>query len=430
MSRVPGGAGRHDHPPDKEAVVATRAAGILDLAARKKRRTLGKMIRMPHESRSKAVEEPTKPGRQQREPEGPKGEPDVTAHPTPIRISRRTRTALILAVLVALAYVVYRVPDVLTMTVGGIALALILSFPVGFLSRFMPRGLAILLSFLLVVGLVVLAVLYLVPLVVEQLASLVSAVPGIASTLGQYLQDVLNFLQNRGLLTTNPDQIFSRARDDLASAAQTVTGNVLSGAFGIVYSTFGFAVTLFGVVFVGAYLLVDVRRMKAAFLRAAPHGYRHDAKTLWEAFGYSLSKYLGGLALVMVIQGAVSAVGLFLLGVPYALVLGAVVSIMAVIPYLGAWISGILAVIVALTVSPTTALLTALLFLGIQQLEGNVLTPKIQGDTLHVHPILVFLAVIIGGGLGGIPGVIVSVPTLAVLRVLFDFLRVRLKTDD
>jgi predicted PurR-regulated permease PerM len=387
------------------------------------------MVPMPDKSRSTDVEKPTKPGRQQREPEGPKGEPDVTAHPTPIRISRRTRTALILAVLVALSYVVYRVPDVLTMTVGGIALALVLSFPVRFLSRFMRRGLAILLSFLLVVGLVVLAVLYLVPLVVEQLASLVSAVPGIASTIEQYLQDALNFLQNRGLLPTNPDQIFSRVRDDLVSAAQTVAGNVLSGAFGIVYSTFGFAVTLFGVVFVGAYLLVDVRRMKATFLRSAPHGYRHDAKTLWEAFGYSLSKYLGGLTLVLAIQGAVSAVGLFLIGVPYALVLGAVVSVLAVIPYLGAWISGILAVIVALTVSPTTALLTAFLFLGIQQLESNFLTPKIQGDTLHVHPILVFLAVIIGGGLGGIPGVIVSVPTLAVLRVLFDFLRVRLRTN-
>jgi predicted PurR-regulated permease PerM len=102
---------------------------------------------------------------------------------------------------------------------------------------------------------------------------------------------------------------------------------------------------------------------------------------------------------------------------------------MAMIPYLGAWISGSLAVIVALTVSPTTVLLTALLFLGIQQLEGNFLTPKIQGNTLRVHPILVFLAVIIGGGLGGILGVVVAVPALAVLRVLFDFFRVRLKTD-
>jgi predicted PurR-regulated permease PerM len=384
---------------------------------------------MTNDSHGKDVEEHTNPGRRKRRPEGSKGEPDVTAHPTPILISRRTRTALILAVIATLAYVVYRVPDVLAMTVGGIALALILSFPVGLLTRLMPRGLAILLSFLLVVGLVVLAVLYLVPLVVEQLVALVSAVPGILSTVEQYLQDALNFLQNRGLLPTNPDQLISRARDDLTSAAQTVAGSVLSGAFGIVYSTFGFAVTLFGVIFVGAYLLVDVRRIKAAFLRTAPHGYRQDAKTLWEAFGYSLSKYLGGLALVLAIQGAISAVGLFLLGVPYALVLGALVSVLAIIPYLGAWISGIVAVIVALTVSPTTALLTALLFLGIQQLEGNFLTPKIQGDSLHVHPVLVFLAVIIGGGLGGIPGVIVAVPTLAVLRVLFDFFRVRLNTD-
>jgi predicted PurR-regulated permease PerM len=84
---------------------------------------------------------------------------------------------------------------------------------------------------------------------------------------------------------------------------------------------------------------------------------------------------------------------------------------------------------VALTIAPTTAFLTALLYLGIQQLEGNFLTPKIQGDTLRVHPILVFLAVVVGGGLGGILGVIVAVPALAVLRVLFDFLRVRLETD-
>lgn len=410
-------------------LAATCVVGTSDLTAREEPGVLGKMIPMPDESRSKDVEERTKPGRRKRKPEGPKGEPDVTFHPTPILISSRTRTVLILVVIATLAYVVYQVPDVLAMTVGGIALALILSFPVRLLSRFMPRGLAILLSFLLVVGLVVLAVLFVVPLVVEQLASLISAVPEIANTLGQYLQDALNSLQNEGFLPGDLQQIVSGFRDDLTSAAQSVAGNVLSGAFGFIFSTFGFAVTLFGVVFVGAYLLVDVRRIKAAFLRSAPHAYRHDAKTLWEAFGYSLSKYLGGLALVLAIQGVISAVGLFLLGVPYALVLGALVSVLAIIPYLGAWISGIVAVVVALTVSPTTALLTALLFLGIQQLEGNFLTPKIQGDTLHVHPILVFLAVIIGGGLGGIPGVVVAVPTLAVLRVLFDFFRVRLKTD-
>jgi predicted PurR-regulated permease PerM len=359
-----------------------------------------------------------------------KAEPDVTADPTPIRISKRTRTALILAVLVLLGLVIWQVPSVLTTVVGGFALALALSFPVRWLSRLMPRGLAILASFLLVVGIFVLAALFLVPLVVEQFAALVRAVPEIASTVGRYLSDALESLQDRGLLPSDPQQLISRVREDLVNAVRSVAGNVLGGAFGFITSTFSFAVTLFGVVFIAAYLLVDVRRFEAAFLSAVPHGYRHDAKTLWDAFGHSLSRYLGGLALVLAIQGAVSALGLFLLGVPYALVLGAFVSVTAVIPYLGAWLGAIPAVIVALTVSPTTAILTALLFLGIQQLEGNVLTPKIQGDSLRVHPVLVFLAVIIGGGLGGIVGVIVAVPSLAVGRVLFDFFRVRLKTED
>ena len=356
-------------------------------------------------------------------------EPDVTARPTPILISKRTRTALILAVAVLVGLVVWYVPSVLSTVIGGFALALALSFPVRWLSRLIPRGLAILVTFLALVGIVVLAVLYLVPLAGRQIGSLADSAPAIANTSERYLSDALNFFEDRGLLPSDPEDSAQRVRDTLTNAAQTIGRNALGGALNVVTGTVGFALTLFGVIFVGVYLLVDVRRFKAAFLSAAPRHYRRDIKTLWEAFGYSLSKYLGGLVLVLLIQGAVSSVGLFFLGVPYALALGAFVSVTAVIPYLGAWISAVPAVIVALTVSPTIALLTALLFFGIQQLEGNFLTPKIQGDTLRVHPILVFLAVIIGGGLAGIVGVIVAVPSLAVLRVLFDFFRARLTTE-
>ena len=293
----------------------------------------------------------------------------------------------------------------------------------------MPRGLAILSSFLLLLGVVVLAVLIVVPLVGEQLTAFAKALPAIASSAEQQLRDALNFFQQRGLLPSDSDEVASRVREDFTNAAQAIAGNVLGGALNVITGTFSFALTLFGVVFVGAYLLADVRRFKASYLRAAPHNYRRDFLTLWDAFGYSLSKYLSGLLLVLAIQGVVSAVGLVILGVPYALILGLWVSVTAVIPYLGAWIGSIPAVLVALTISPTTALLTAVLFLAIQQLEGNFLTPKIQGDTLRVHPVLVFLAVIIGGGLAGIVGVIVAVPSLAVLRVLFDFFRVRLTTN-
>lgn len=368
--------------------------------------------------------------RSRQDPEDPKTEPDVTAHPTPIRISKRTRTVLILAILLVLGFVVWRVPAVLTTAVGGIALALVLSFPVRLLSRLVPRVLAILLSFLIVAGLFVLALLYFVPLVVQQFAALAGALPAIANNAERYLSGSLDLLQTRGLLPSDPQEIASRVRDDLVGAVRAVAENALGGAVGLITSTFSLALTLFGILFVGAYLLADVDRIEAAFLRAAPECYRRDARALWDAFGYSLSKYIGGLALILAIQGAVSAVGLLVFGVPYPLVLGAVVSVTAVIPYVGAWLGAIPALIVALTVSPTTALLTALLYLGIQQLEGNFLTPKIQGDTLHVHPVLVFLAVIAGGGLGGIFGVLVAVPTVAVVRVLFDFFRVRLQTYD
>jgi predicted PurR-regulated permease PerM len=85
---------------------------------------------------------------------------------------------------------------------------------------------------------------------------------------------------------------------------------------------------------------------------------------------------------------------------------------------------------VAFTVSPLTALLTLIAFIVIQQVEGNFLLPRIQGRALHIHPVLILLATIVGWGLFGIIGIVLAVPALAVVRVLYDFLRVRLSTKN
>jgi predicted PurR-regulated permease PerM len=108
--------------------------------------------------------------------------------------------------------------------------------------------------------------------------------------------------------------------------------------------------------------------------------------------------------------------GAYLIGVPYALALGA-------------WLGAVPAVLVAFSISPTAVMLTALVFLVIEQVEGNFLTPRIQGQTIKVPSIIVFLGVIAGGSLAGIMGVLFAVPTLAVLRILFDFFHVRLRTE-
>ena len=366
--------------------------------------------------------------------------------PTPIWISRRTRTILLLVGLVAMIGLMWAAPNVPIIALGGGTLALIMSFPVRALTKIMPRGLAILVSFLSLVGLVVLAFAILVPIVIDQLTNLIRNIPGFAEEANRQLSNLmptlLAQLGERGLLPGDPEELLpnlgANLGDEAFSRVQDLAQNILGGLLGFISSAFNFGIALFGVVFIAVYLLVDIRRMKAAYLLTIPHSYRRDGDGLWNAFGLSLSRYLSGLGFVLVIQGVVSAIAMALLGIRYAILIGVWVSITAIIPYIGAWLGAIPAVVLALLLGSSTlpvndltaSLLTLLVFVAIQQLEGNFLTPRIQGEAVHVHPILVFLAVIAGGQIAGLLGVIFAVPTLAVLRVLFDFFRVRLRLKD
>lgn len=350
-----------------------------------------------------------------------------SVEPTPIWISGRTRNFIVIGALVLLGFLVWQAPSILFVAAGGMALALVLSFPVRLLSHVMPRPLAIASSFLTLALLTVLGLYYVVPLLVEQLTGLVAAAPDIAMDLERTLRVALEPLDERNVISGTPDEFLASLVQDLPARFRELAESVLGGLVRILRDAFGFAVNLLAALIIAVYLLADVRRLKAAYLRAAPHRYRRDALELWEAFGYSLSRYLSGLAFVAVVQGTLSGIALWILNVPYAPLLGAWVAVTAIIPLLGAWLGAIPAVLIALTVEPIVALLTAILFFAIQQLEGNVLTPRVMGGALGVHPIIILLAVIGAGQLAGIVGILFAVPTLAVLRVLFDFFRARLR---
>ena len=327
----------------------------------------------------------------------------------------------------ALIVLLRAAPDVLTVSLGGFTLALVLSFPVRYLARFMPRGLAILATFFVLIGVITLALLILVPILIEQLTVLIADTPAIAAWVEERMYEVLNPLQDRGWLTSEPEKLLSDAYTAFIARAQTLAQQLLTSLLSWATQIVNTVFQVFGIIFVAVYLLADTRKLKAAFLWAAPTAYRFDARELWQEFGNSLSRYLSGLFFVIVIQGVVSGIALTIIGVPYAIVLGLWVAVTAILPYIGAWLGAIPAITIAAFISPKMAILTVLVYVGIQQLEGNVLTPRIQGDALRVHPILVFLAVIAGGQLAGLRGAIFAVPTLAVLRVLFDFFRRRLR---
>ncbi|MDQ4128523.1 MAG: AI-2E family transporter, partial [Actinomycetota bacterium] len=302
--------------------------------------------------------------------------------PTPIFVSSRVLIAIVVLGLGLLGLLLYAAPTVPAVALGGISLAIVLSFPVRALSHFMPRGLAILVTVLALIGLISLALFILVPLLIQQLSTLVRTTPQIANSANQLLLDVIQALDERQLVPGSDPEEFGRALvNDLFDRAQNLTENLLRGLLGFIPRAFGFGVALFGVLFVAVYLLVDARKVKAAYLKSAPAHYRRDARDLWNAFGQSLSRYLGGLVFVVVIQGVLAFVALYLIGVRYAILLGVWVSVTAIIPYLGAFLGAIPAVIVALVFgsstfgSPTTtAILTIVAYVLIQQLEGNFLT--------------------------------------------------------
>jgi predicted PurR-regulated permease PerM len=343
---------------------------------------------------------------------------------------------IVMVGLIALAYVLYAAPSILVVALGGTALAIILSFPVRALSNFMPRGLAILITLLGLLGLAALALGFLVPLLVGQLRTFILVTPAIANNASLFLRDLLNPLVERDLLPVEPEEIMAGLVQDLFMRAREIIEGVLGGLVGFISGAFSIGIVLFGMLFVAVYLLVDVRKVKAAYLKAAPARYRRDARELWDAFGVSLSRYLGGLVFVVIVQGVLAGLALWALGVPYSILLGAWVSLTAVVPYIGPFVGAIPAVVVALTFGSsifeshtTTAILTVVAYVLIQQFEGNFLTPRVQGQALHVHPIIVLLAVIGGAQLAGFAGVIFAVPTLAVVRVFFDFFRARLRTS-
>jgi predicted PurR-regulated permease PerM len=290
----------------------------------------------------------------------------------------------------------------------------------------MRRGLAVLVTVLVLLGLLALAFGLLVPLIVDQLGALISSLPEIASRAEGLLEDALVALEEREVVPVSAEEILDNAAQDLFDRAQDFVQNLLTGLVGFVSSAASLGVILFGIVVVAIYAVLDIRRIKAAYLRAAPRAYRRDARQLWEAFDASLSRYLGGLVVVTLVEGILSGLALWLIGVPYAVALGAWVALVSTIPYIGPWIGAIPALVVSLFVSPTAFALTALAFLAIQQLEGNVLTPRIQGQAVRVHPIVVLIVVVAAAQLAGLLGAIFAVPALAVLRVLADFLRARL----
>lgn len=356
--------------------------------------------------------------------------PEQMVEPTPIYVSHRLRLIIIAAVVIVFFLVVRSVPSIVSTVLMGATLALILSFPVRFLQRRLTRRLSILIVTLTLLAATIFLLALAIPLLINEITQFVSALPSITETIVRYSRDILTELNNRGWIQQEPDEIIQDAQYGLLDSAQSLSVMALNNLVGTLSASVGLFITAFGVVFVAIYLLADIPKFYESYLRLWAPRYRTDAMVLWDTMGYSLSRYLSAQVLSLTIQGVLAFIGLYFLSVPYALVLGLVQAITAILPYIGAWIAFIPAFLVALTVSWQTALGVAILYLALNQIEGNLITPNLQGNAVKVHPILIFVGVIGGGQLFGIMGAVLAVPTIALIRVTAEFFWLRLRVTD
>jgi predicted PurR-regulated permease PerM len=190
------------------------------------------------------------------------------------------------------------------------------------------------------------------------------------------------------------------------------------------------------VVVVSIYMLLDMHRLGAAIDRRFPP--KNGSPPLLTQLEQALAGYVKGQLLLSLIMGFSAGLGLWLFGaiglVPgfdrYALYFGLWVAFTELIPYLGPWLGALPPFFYALVIHPIAALWVALLFLGIQQVEGHIVVPKVMGNALRLHPLLVIFGLLAGAEIYGILGVFIALPLLAVLRALWEFFaeRVALET--
>jgi len=178
---------------------------------------------------------------------------------------------------------------------------------------------------------------------------------------------------------------------------------------------------MFIAVVISFWVLKDLPKMREELVALVGPSHEEDAETLLKTVIHVVGGYLKGQTIASLVTGFLATVGLAIIGVPYALVLGLITFIFNYIPIVGPFIAGAIAALVGLFVSPLTALLAIVVVVLAQQLTDNLVTPRVMSDQVDLHPTLVIFSLLVGGTLFGIPGMLFAIPVAATAKGLFVY---------
>lgn len=282
--------------------------------------------------------------------------------------------------------------------------------------RRVPRGMAILMIYGVFIVFLAVAILQAIPAINRQFVELTTHFP-------VFLQHANGWLDTVSQHTKYlPDAARKGIESALAKVEQNITGSI-AGLLTMVTGTLNALFVAFVIPFIVFYLLKDSDVFGRGVLRLTPHRFRPHVKVILAGIDATLGGYVRGQLLVMLVVFVLTYAGFLIIRMPYALLLALFLGSVDVIPFLGPVLGAAPAIVLALSISPQMALKVLVVNLVVQQLEGNLISPQIMGKSLHLHPMAIVAALLLGGEVGGIVGLICAVPLLALGKELYTDLK-------
>lgn len=335
------------------------------------------------------------------------------------------RVALVLVAAVVVGFLLYQGREALSPFVVGLLLVYLLHPLVEWLTRLrVPRWVAILIVYVGVVFVIVQALSFMLRPLVDQIRTFAADLPGLLANLDRFYRDL-----------DLPPAI--RETIDGWLAGLSAAGGIDPGVLlPVVNVTAGFVSSIFGFLIIPVwafYLLKDRRELTAAVDRSLPPEWRADVWAIVRIIERVFSQWIRAQVVLGLTVGVATFVGLLILNATvdpvfgrFALLLAVIAGVFELLPIIGPILAAIPAVLLALTAGPQAAIAALVLYLLVQQLENNLLVPKIQGDAVELHPSAVMFTLVIGGAIAGLLGAILALPVTAAGRNVFRYLFRRL----
>ena len=259
------------------------------------------------------------------------------------------------------------------------------------------------------------------PVLGEQITSLVNSMPSIAKEFQKQafaVRDTL--LQNEffARFMAENDEMFRNLTTNITSYLGDLFGNIASSFGQVVGFVTSAVITIVVIPFMLLYMLLDGKRLPDAIVKLLPSSYEKETRHILHDMHETVRSYVNAQLLVAFFVGITSLIGLWIVGVDYAILLALFMMVTNIIPYVGPFLGAAPAVVVAFIQDPIKVLWVIVVIIVVQQIESNVISPLIQGKSLKVHPLTIIIVLLVAGNLAGIIGMLIAVPFYAVAKTV------------